>query len=150
MRNGGRTDTGAGLTDCTISRLPPAFLISQKSKIFDSFPPGEAFAPGEAFGRAIDEELWYACHRQALRSEDSLRSAARPYGGDGGAVGNAFMRSTEGLNPFPTGEPLRRLGRHLPCQGRLWVRHTERMNPFPTGKPLRRLRGEALGLEEKW
>jgi len=23
----------------------PAFLISQKSKIFDSFPPGEAFAP---------------------------------------------------------------------------------------------------------
>ena len=23
--------------------FPPAFLISQKSKIFDSFPPGEAF-----------------------------------------------------------------------------------------------------------
>ena len=26
-----------------IDRLSPAFLISQKSEIFDSFPPGEAF-----------------------------------------------------------------------------------------------------------
>jgi hypothetical protein len=26
-----------------IEPFPPAFLISQKSKIFDSFPPGEAF-----------------------------------------------------------------------------------------------------------
>jgi len=25
-------------------RFPPAFLFSQKSKIFDSFPPGEAKA----------------------------------------------------------------------------------------------------------
>ena len=34
-----------------------------------------------AVGRAIREELWYACHRQAFILEDSLRSAARPYGG---------------------------------------------------------------------
>ena len=27
-----------------VLRLPPAFLFSQKSKIFDSFPPGEALA----------------------------------------------------------------------------------------------------------
>jgi hypothetical protein len=26
-----------------IETFPPAFLISQKSEIFDSFPPGEAF-----------------------------------------------------------------------------------------------------------
>ena len=26
-------------------KFPPAFLISQKSEIFDSFPPGEAFVP---------------------------------------------------------------------------------------------------------
>ena len=34
---GGRTDIGVGLTDTAIPRLPPAFLISQKSKIFDSY-----------------------------------------------------------------------------------------------------------------
>ena len=55
MRIGGRTDIGVGLIDCTIPRLPPAFLISQKSKIFDSFPPGEAF--GRCRASAVNYNL---------------------------------------------------------------------------------------------
>ena len=35
---------GRSLYRYKIVRFPPAFLISQKSKIFDSFSPGEAMA----------------------------------------------------------------------------------------------------------
>ena len=36
--------------DVRPGRLSPAFLISQKSEIFDSFPPGEAFGCGGGIG----------------------------------------------------------------------------------------------------
>ena len=45
MRNGDTETAGRSLYKRVIFRFPPAFLISQKSEIFDSFPPGEAFAP---------------------------------------------------------------------------------------------------------
>ena len=44
------TGLGVGLMDIQPGRLSPAFLISQKSEIFDSFPPGEAFWCGCEIG----------------------------------------------------------------------------------------------------
>ena len=37
------SNTGKSLQSARIVSFAPAFLISQKSQIFDSFPPGEAF-----------------------------------------------------------------------------------------------------------
>ena len=43
-----------------VVRLPPAFLIRQKSKIFATFPPGEGLSAGGGFG-------WWAGCRPHFR-----------------------------------------------------------------------------------
>ena len=46
-----------------VLRLPPAFLFSQKSKIFDSFPPGEALA---ACGRKLYDKLKFERSKRTI------------------------------------------------------------------------------------
>ena len=74
------SNTGKSLQSVRIVSFAPAFLISQKSQIFDSFPPGEAFYKSE-FERIFMTpfEMNFTLPRERYDEQGILKPSAMLY-----------------------------------------------------------------------